>query len=274
MFDRPNYTYQVSRAGDKRLTRDSANPLIQISKLVNDQAKILDIGAGNGSLGRLFSQLDRNVIVDGIEPNAVAASIAEPYYRVMYVGYLSDHIGVIDFEEYDFIVLADVIEHIDNPQIFLRQLTARLGSKATLLISIPNVAFGAVRLSLAQGEFNYVDSGILERTHLRFFTYETAVSLFTSLGLGVSTSISLCRSFYRSEFQRSSLGIPGWSLLRYAFTTDARAYQYLFCCVCDPEVTTKRLVVGATAKEILFDALLNWQWTRNVARAVLNYWRR
>ena len=274
MFDRPAATYYVERESSERVTRDVANPLVQIAALVHQHAKILDIGAGNGTLGRLFSLLGRNVIVDGIEPNAVAASIAEPYYRVMYAGYLSDHIGVIDFEEYDFIVLADVIEHIDNPQVFLRQLTARLGRGATLLISIPNVAFGAVRLSLAQGEFNYVDSGILERTHLRFFTYETAVSLFTSLGLGVSTSISLCRSFYRSEFERSSLGIPGWSLLRYAFTTDARAYQYLFCLVCDPEVTTKRLVVGATAKEILFDALLNWQLTRNVARAVLNYWRR
>lgn len=273
MFHRPNYTYQVKQTGDKRLTRDSANPLIQISKLVHDQARILDIGAGNGSLGRLFSMLGKNVIVDGIEPNAVAASIAEPYYRAMYVGYLSDYISVIDFEEYDFIVLADVIEHIDNPQIFLLQLTARLGSRATLLISIPNVAFGAVRLSLARGEFNYVDSGILERTHLRFFTYETAVNLFTSLGLGVSTSISLCRSFYRSEFERSSLGIPGWSLIKYAFTTDARAYQYLFCLVRYPETTTKRLVVGATAIEILIDALLNWRWTRKVARAVLNYRR-
>ena len=274
MFDRPAATYYVERESSERVTRDVANPLVQIAALVHQHAKILDIGAGNGSLGRLFSLLGKNVIVDGIEPNTVAASIAEPYYRVMYAGYLSDHIGAIDFEEYDFIVLADVIEHIDNPQVFLRHLTGQLGSGATLLISIPNVAFGAVRLSLALGEFNYVDSGILERTHLRFFTYETAVSLFTSLGLGVSTSISLCRSFYRSEFERSSLGIPGWSLLRYAFTTDARAYQYLFCVVCDPEVTTKRLVVGATAKEILFDAILNWQWTRNVARAVLNYWRR
>ena len=97
MFDRPNYTYQVNQAGDKRLTKDSANPLIQISKLIHDQAKILDIGAGNGSLGRLFSLLGKNVIVDGIEPNAVAASITESYYRAMYLSHLSDHISVIDF---------------------------------------------------------------------------------------------------------------------------------------------------------------------------------
>jgi 2-polyprenyl-3-methyl-5-hydroxy-6-metoxy-1,4-benzoquinol methylase len=273
MFDRPTRTYQVQKGTDERITIDSANPLTQISELVHDQARILDVGAGNGSLGRLLATLDRRVIIDGIEPNAVAARIAEPYYRSMYVGYLTDYIDTIDFEAYDFIVLADVIEHIENPQIFLRQLTERLGERAKLLVSIPNVAFGAVRLSLARGEFNYVDSGILERTHLRFFTYDTAISLFKSLNLGVSMAISLCRSFYRTEFTRSSLGIPGWSLLKYAFITDARAYQYLFCLVRDPKVTTKRLIVGASGIEILVDMLFNWVWTKNVARAIVSHWR-
>ena len=273
MFDRPTRTYQVQKGTDERITIDSANPLTQISELVHDQARILDVGAGNGSLGRLLATLDRRVIIDGIEPNAVAARIAEPYYRSMYVGYLTDYIDTIDFEAYDFIVLADVIEHIENPQIFLRQLTERLGERAKLLVSIPNVAFGAVRLSLARGEFNYVDSGILERTHLRFFTYNTAISLFKSLNLGVSMAISLCRSFYRTEFTRSSLGIPGWSLLKYAFITDARAYQYLFCLVRDPKVTTKRLIVGASGIEILVDMLFNWVWTKNVARAIVSHWR-
>lgn len=274
MFDRPNRTYEVQTGTDERITRDSANPLIQISELVHDQARILDIGAGNGSLGRLLSTLDREIIIDGIEPNAVAAAIAEPYYRSMYVGYLGDYIETIEVETYDFVVLADVIEHIDNPQVFLRQLTERLGKRAKLLVSIPNVAFGAVRLSLARGEFNYVDSGILERTHLRFFTYDTAINLFKSLDLGVSIAISLCRSFYRTEFTRSSFGIPGLSVLKYAFITDARAYQYLFCLVRDPNVTTKRLVVGAGGIEILVDVLFNWSWTKSIARAIVSYWRR
>lgn len=273
MFNRPISTYQVRQVSDKEVMKDSANPLVQICELLHGQVRILDIGAGNGSLGRLLNMLGRAVIIDGIEPNSFAASIARPYYREMYVGYLDDHMNAIDFESYDFIVLADVIEHIDNPQMFLQQLMSRMARKTKLLISIPNVAFGAVRLSLARGEFNYVDSGILERTHLRFFTYRTAVSLFSSLNLHVVTSISLCRSFYRSEFSRSSLGIPGWSLLKYAFSTDARAYQYLFCLVRDPNVTAKRLVIGATPIEILFDALLNYRWTKNIARTVLDYCR-
>jgi SAM-dependent methyltransferase len=274
MFDRPNRTYQVQTGIDERITRDSANPLIQISELVHDQAKILDIGAGNGSLGRLLFNLGKEIIIDGIEPNAVAAAIAEPYYRSMYVGFLGDYIETIEVETYDFVVLADVIEHIENPQVFLRQLTGRLGERAKLLVSIPNVAFGAVRLSLARGEFKYVDSGIFERTHLRFFTYDTAISLFKSLDLGVSIAISLCRSFYRTEFTRSSLGIPGLSVLKYAFITDARAYQYLFCLVRDPNVITRRLVVGAGGIEILVDMLFNWSWTKNIARAIVSHLRR
>jgi len=274
MFERPHSTYEVNHVGDSGVRIDEANPLYQIVEIIHSNARVLDIGAGNGSLGRLLATLDRRIIIDGIEPNAVAAGIAAPYYRSMYVGYLSEYIDTIDVEVYDFIVLADVIEHIENPQVFLRQLTGRLGERAKLLVSIPNVAFGAVRLSLARGEFKYVDSGILERTHLRFFTYDTAISLFKSLDLGVSIAISLCRSFYRTEFTRSSLGIPGLSVLKYAFIADARAYQYLFCLVRDPNVITRRLVVGAGGIEILVDMLFNWSWTKNIARAIVSHWRR
>ena len=236
--------------------------------------RILDIGAGNGSLGRLLFLQGRSVIVDGIEPNRVAASIASPFYREMHIGFLYDFINSIDFNRYDYIVLADVIEHIENPQIFLRQLISVLGSGVTLLVSMPNIAFGAVRLSLARGEFQYVDSGILERTHLRFFTHETAINLFKSEDLNVNISISLCRSFYRSEFKRSSLGFPGINLLRYAFMIEARAYQYLFCLARDPNKIAKRVVVGATSFDILFDSLFNWDWSKRILRVVRNNWWR
>jgi 2-polyprenyl-3-methyl-5-hydroxy-6-metoxy-1,4-benzoquinol methylase len=269
MFNRPDFTYQINHVPDGSIKDDIANPLIQISKLVKENSRVLDIGAGNGSLGRLFSQQGRSIIIDGIEPNGVAAALAKPFYREVYVGFLNDYLKIINFENYDYIVLADVIEHIDNPQSFLNQLTPLLGNKVTLLVSIPNIAFGAVRLSLSRGEFNYVDSGILERTHLRFFTYSTAIALFKTVGLYASVSINLCRSFYRSEFKRSSIGFPGWSFVRYAFMRDARAYQYLFCLVRYPTSDTKRMYVGANSFNIFFDAFFYWSWTKKIARKLL-----
>lgn len=148
-----------------------------------------------------------------------------------------------------------------------------MDSKANLLVSIPNIAFGAVRLSLSRGEFNYVDSGILERTHLRFFTYSSAISLFNSVGLNASFAIYLCRSFYRNEFNRASVGFPGSSLIRYAFTKDARAYQYLFCLDRGPSMHTKILVVGVSSFNIFFDALFYWPWTKKLARKFFRYFK-
>ena len=269
MFNRPDFTYQLNSIPDGSINNDISNPLIQISKLIQDNSRVLDIGAGNGSLGRLLNQQGRSIIIDGIEPNGLAAAIAKPFYREVYIGFLNDYLDVIDFKNYDFIILADVIEHIENPQIFLNQLTSLLGANANLLVSIPNIAFGAARLSLSNGEFNYVDSGILERTHLRFFTYFSAIKLFKTVGLDISLSISLCRSFYRTEFKRSSLGFPGWSLIRYAFMREARAYQYLFCLVQYPSEHSTKLVVGANSLNIFFDALFYWPWTKKVARKFL-----
>ena len=266
MFNRPDSTYQINQVTDRVYEKDISNPLIQISKVIAENSRVLDIGAGNGSLGRLFSQQGKSINIDGIEPNDLAANIAKPYYKKIYIGYFNDFIDTIDFESYDYIVLADVIEHIENPQLFLNQLTLQLGSKVNLLVSIPNIAFGSVRLSLSRGEFNYVDSGILERTHLRFFTYSSAISLFNSVGLNASFAIYLCRSFYRNEFNRASVGFPGSSLIRYAFTKDARAYQYLFCLERGPSMHTKTLVVGASSFNIFFDALFYWPWTKKLAR--------
>ena len=269
MFNRPDYTYQINPIPDGSINNDISNPLIQISKLIQENSRVLDIGAGNGSLGRLFNQQGRSIIIDGIEPNGLAAAIAKPFYREVYIGFLNDYLNFIDFKNYDYVILADVIEHIENPYIFLNQITPLMSSNTNLLVSIPNIAFGAVRMSLSNGEFNYVDSGILERTHLRFFTYSSAIKLFETVGLDISLSISLCRSFYRTEFKRSSLGFPGWSLIRYVFMREARAYQYLFCLVRYPSKDSKKLVVGANSFNIFFDALFYWPWTKKVARKFL-----
>ena len=273
MFNRPDSTYQINQMTDGGYEIDVSNPLFQISKIIAENSRVLDIGAGNGSLGRLFSQQGKSIYIDGIEPNSVAANIAKPYYQKIHIGYFNDFINIIDFKSYDYIVLADVIEHIENPQLFLNQLTLLMGCQANLLVSIPNIAFGAVRLSLSRGEFNYVDSGILERTHLRFFTYSSAISLFNSVGLNASFAIYLCRSFYRNEFNRASVGFPGSSLIRYAFTKDARAYQYLFCLDRGPSMHTKILVVGVSSFNIFFDALFYWPWTKKLARKFFRYFK-
>ena len=118
MFNWPDSTFQINQVTDRVYEKDISNPLIQISKVIAENSRVLDIGAGNGSLGCLFSQQGKSIYIDGIEPNSVAANIAKPYYQKIHIGYFNDFIDTIDFESYDYIVFSDVIEHIENSQVF------------------------------------------------------------------------------------------------------------------------------------------------------------
>ena len=84
---------------------------------------------------------------------------------------------------YDAIVLADVIEHLRAPENVLRGLLPKLSPSGRIVLSVPNVAHWSVRLSLLRGRFRYEETGLLDRTHLRFFTRETLRELIGNVGL-------------------------------------------------------------------------------------------
>jgi len=135
-----------------------------------------------------------------------------------------------------------------------------------LIISIPNIAFGGVRLALLNGTFDYVDSGLLERTHLRFFTLATAQKLFDLLHLSPERILSLERSFYRVEFTRKNIKASLLQIWRLANKSDARAYQYLFVLTRKSNHTKAVEHLGASTMNILIDALVAWPAIKRIAR--------
>ena len=176
---------------------------------------------------------------------------------------------MIQATPYDYVVLADVIEHIPDPAVFLAELIRHLQKTTKLIISIPNVAFGGVRLALLNGFFDYVDSGLLERTHLRFFTLISAQRLFEQLHLYSERILSLERSFYRVEFSRESLRASPFTVLSLANKSDARAYQYLFVLASKPSRRNVMEHYGITALNILIDAII----VRTAVKKLVHRWR-
>ncbi|HLD78316.1 MAG TPA: methyltransferase domain-containing protein, partial [archaeon] len=83
---------------------------------------------------------------------------------------------------YEAVLLADVLEHLREPERLLLRLKPRLTENGFLLVSIPNVANWKVRLQLVRGRWRYTDTGILDRTHLRFYTHRTARTLLEDAG--------------------------------------------------------------------------------------------
>jgi 2-polyprenyl-3-methyl-5-hydroxy-6-metoxy-1,4-benzoquinol methylase len=228
LFERPDTTYDLDPDAVDRVLADPVNPLHHAARLIPKQSVVLDVGAGNGLLARVLAAGRRQVVIDGIEPNPRAAEIAAPFYRTFYVGQAEEMADRLDAERYDFLVLADVIEHTANPLEFLQTVTA-IAPSARVLLSVPNVAFAAVRMALVHGRFDYVDSGLLERTHLRFFTLATLERLFELAALVVERRVLLKKSVFETEIDAAPTSLADVAeLVRLRRDPLSSVYQIVF----------------------------------------------
>lgn len=160
---------------------------------VPHDSTVLDCGCAGGLTARALSE-ERGCVVDGAEVSAEAAATAREACRQVHVGSLED----ADFVEslgsgYDRILFGDVLEHLADPGRVLELVRPRLAPEGRILISVPNVAYWRMRIHLLFGRFRYRDSGLLDRTHLRFYSYHGARSLVEGAGYRVVRHEMTCR---------------------------------------------------------------------------------
>jgi len=160
--------------------------------------------------------------------------------RQFFTGYAQDFAQKIIETDYDFIILADVIEHMVDPLTFLRDLSSWISNRTRIVLSVPNVAFGAVRLALLGGRFDYVDSGLLERTHLRFFTLATLESIIRNIGMNTEKIYFLRQNIFTTEIDLRSLGVNSLCLCKILRDELAWTYQFLVVLTREAVVTKKR----------------------------------
>ncbi len=144
--------------------------------------KILDVGTASGYLGKILKKRGHHVA--GIEYDAAAAERAKHYYDSFRVA----NIETFEFpyrREFDYILFADVLEHLRDPVAVLRMYIPALKESGKIIISVPNVANLIIRLSLLFGKFDYMDRGILDRTHLRFFTLRSLKKMMNEVSCRV-----------------------------------------------------------------------------------------
>ncbi len=142
--------------------------------------KLLDVGCADGQMSERFADQGWNVF--GIEPHSTDAVRARE--RGIAVMQLSleealDELG----GKFSAIILADVLEHFSDPWTQLERLTQLLEPDGLVIISIPNIAHLVPRARLLAGKFEYEERGIMDRTHLRFFTRGSALTMVTESGL-------------------------------------------------------------------------------------------
>lgn len=162
----------------------SYNPFIY--NLIPEKSVCLDVGCSAGSLGsRLIKS--KNCIVDGVDFNAGAlvAAVKVGYRNSCCVDMNVDISPIQNLSDYsyDVIIFSDVLEHLTDPQKILLAFLPKLKKGGVVVASLPNVAFLLNRINLLLGNWEYKKYGILDQTHLRFYTMKTARKLFEQAGM-------------------------------------------------------------------------------------------
>jgi len=155
--------------------------------LVGRDKRVVDFGCATGYLANLLTQ--EGCRVTGVEINPEAAKVAEAYCDKVIVADLdyTDITELLAHETYDVAVFGDVLEHLRDPWRVLRTAQKILNPDGYIVASIPNIAHGAIRLALLEGRFEYRQLGILDNTHLRFFTRQSLYKLFEDTGFFIDS---------------------------------------------------------------------------------------
>lgn len=171
----------MAGAGDESDRDYYANPRREMLPfLPGHYSRVLEVGCGEGAFATLLA---RPCDVWGIEPDAASASRASRKMDRVLVGRFDAVRNQLPANYFDLVVCNDVIEHMEDPESFLRAILSLLVPGGHVVASIPNMRHWEVLWQLlVRKDWRYVQSGILDRTHLRFFTEKSARRLFESSG--------------------------------------------------------------------------------------------
>ncbi|MHB1479482.1 MAG: glycosyltransferase [Acidithiobacillus ferrooxidans] len=197
------------------LDPNAEDSLAKIARQITSGAAVLDIGCAVGELGRYLTE-QKHCVVDGIEANPDAAAIARSSYRRVWEADLetASMEELLGESRYQYIVCADVLEHLRDPGQLLRQIANFLAPSGKLLVSIPNIAHVGVFLELLSGDFRYREEGLLDRTHLRFFTRRSFLYFLADNGFAGQVVDRTIVDLQQSEFAAIPLETISPSLLR------------------------------------------------------------
>ena len=148
--------------------------------------RVLELGAASGATFAVIKQTHPKAWGYGIELDEVAAKTAAGVFDIVKTDFIEDvkFENDIASESLDLVLCLDILEHLVDPWAEVRRIVPLMRSGGRMIISVPNVRnFKFLMRLLFKGDFNYVDAGILDRTHLRFFTFKTAQELGTKAGL-------------------------------------------------------------------------------------------
>lgn len=213
------YAYDIDTESDTTAAK--------VVELVGRDKRVLELGCTTGHMSRVLVERGCEVVAIEIDADA-AAEASEPCERVI-VGDLEqlDLARELDGDSFDVMLAADVLEHLKDPPRVLLSLRRFLRSDGYLALSVPNVVHGSVRLAVLGGEFPYADLGLLDRTHLRFYTHSTLEDMLGEGGFALEHLDRQSRELEGSEVPFDAERLPPGLVDALGDDPEALTYQFV-----------------------------------------------
>jgi 2-polyprenyl-3-methyl-5-hydroxy-6-metoxy-1,4-benzoquinol methylase len=169
-------TVLAVRTCSEEIYRNTGNvELIDLVKTGTHRGRALDCGCGAGDNARLLQGAGWQVTGITISPKEREA--AAEYCSAVYIADLEDGIPAVAGNNFDLIVLSHVLEHLVHPDRVLGDAVRLLAPGGLIAVALPNIAFFKMRWRILRGKFDYADSGIMDSTHVKFYTFKTGAEL-------------------------------------------------------------------------------------------------
>lgn len=152
---------------------------------VKEGSSVLEIGCHTGYFS--FWLKSKQCKVYGVDIYGPAVERAKPYLDSFYIGDIEkiQFYKTLSGCKFDTIILMHVLEHLKRPDIVLEELIKFLNPEGNIIIALPNISNWNSRMNIMKGNFSYTDTGLMDKTHLRFFNYYTSIELIENAGIKV-----------------------------------------------------------------------------------------
>lgn len=194
---------------DFELNLEEGNNLSILLGRIKENSVVLEFGCANGRMTKYMKE-NLNCKVYGAEIEEAAAKDALPYTEDMYIGDIESFDWCRKFAhiKFDYVVFADVLEHLYDPRGVLERVKEFLKEDGKILVSLPNISYNGVIIDLINNNFQYSKTGLLDETHIRFFTKKSFDELLKECGFGKNFEHAIKLAPMHSEFKNGYETLP------------------------------------------------------------------